>query len=193
MEKNQEICCQNKISKLSDYMIDDDITTLMITFSKEDSTFNMDTFINIPQYLNQIEIYAKFINNKCSGNLIGNIYEALRPAISLKHLNLTIKTDNTNWNNFDKLTLEYISMHYHENVHNQIVFPVSSKYVVFNAFQFTINNSPQLCKNYMMKAFKNKPIDVQWEWSVNCNYNPHYKEIFCLIDKTYKIRMNGTN
>jgi hypothetical protein len=189
----QEILCKNNITKLSTCKINENTTSVMFHFGKNDSSFEMDALINIPLHLEQISIYAKYRNGKCSGNLIGNIYEALRSITTLKRLYITMITDNTNWNNFEKLTLEGIAMHHHENVNNQIIFPPSSKYVVFNAFEFTINDFPELCKNYMIRAFCNKPPEIFWEWSVNCNYNPDYQSIFCLLDNTYKFSIYGTN
>jgi len=190
---HQIICCQNKLSKLSDCNINHDTTSLMIHFDNDDSIFVIDKFNFVPLYIERLHIYAKFINNKCSGTLDGNVYEALLPVINLKRLTITMITDNTNWDNFDKLLLKGISIRHHENVHNQIVFPPSSKYVIFNAFEIAINKSPHLCKDYMMKAFKNKPVEVFWEWSVNCNYNSDYMRIYCLIDNSYKIRIYGEN
>ena len=165
------IYCKTNSSQLSNYTINDNATSLSIYFDEKYSTFELDKFKKSPVNLTKITIYSPFINGKCSSNLTGNVYECLCSAINLKSLYVTMITDNANWTDFNKLPLDYVALYCHENVHNQILFP-SLKHLIFHAFENAINDNPELCKNYMLKSFINKPADTVWEWSVGCNYNP---------------------
>ena len=174
--KEQIIRCKTKYSKLSDYDIDDETTNLSIYFDEEDSTFELDKFIKPPLNLRRIGISSKCGRYTLYGDyttkLIGNVYECLSAAINLEYFHAKMNTDNTDWTNFEKLTLNEVFLEgQHENFHNQIIFP-SAKYVHFFAFTYTIDKEPDLCIEFMKKSFVNRQKS-SWEWSIG-HYNEEY-------------------
>lgn len=165
----QIIRCKTKYSKLSDFDIDDKTTTLSIYFNEEDSTFELDKFNESPLNLTEIEIISNPGRNILCGNyttkLIGNVYDCLSAAINLEYFHAKVNTDNTDWTNFEKLTLIRILLEGgHENLNNQIIFPSTAKRVNFFAFVYAIEKEPELCIEYMKMSFVNKQ-QSEWEWS----------------------------
>ena len=136
--------------------------------------------------MRSIEISSKSGRYSLYGNyttkLIGNVYECLSKAVNLEYFSANMNTDDTDWTNFEKLTLIRILLEGgHENLYNQIIFPSTAKRVNFFAFVYSIEKEPELCIEYMKRSFVNKGCS-EWHWSVLHFNEDHYRMMMTDID-----------